>query len=104
MHADNKQFLALVIKRTHRASDRDWFLCAERAVRVIARRKEFLTSDDVWEWLKDLDVSTPDNRAMGSVFLNAARDRVIQPIQQWEISKRPACHMRPVRKWKSLVI
>ena len=77
---------------------------AERALRVIARRKNTLTSDDVWEWMRDLDVSTPDHRAMGAVFRNASRDKVIEALPQWEISTRPACHKRPIRKWKSLVI
>lgn len=96
--------LEQAIRRIQRASDTDWFLAAEHGVRVVAARKQILSSDDVWEWLRDFDVETKDNRAMGGVMLNAHRDKVIAPLPQWRTSRRPACHSRPIRMWKSLVI
>ena len=92
------------IARAGRNAHQDWFLTAERAVRIIAREKQTLTSDDVWEWMRDMNVEVREPRAMGAVMKNAARDAVILPINQWECSRRPVAHRRPVRLWKSLII
>ena len=86
-------------------SGKDWLLHAERGVRIIARRQEQLTSDDIWEWLLklELNLEVHEPRAMGAVLRNAARDHIILPVNQWQESTRPIAHKRPVRIWKSLI-
>ena len=86
-------------------SGKDWLLHAERGVRIVARRQEQLTSDDVWEWLNKLELKLEvyEPRAMGSVLRNAARDHIILPVNQWKVSQRAIAHQRPVRIWKSLI-
>ena len=90
------------IDSSARGADRDWLTSALRGVRVLARRQEFITSDDVWRWLRPLELTTPDNRAMGAVMAASHRDRCIEPTTEWRISERSVCHGRPVRVWKSL--
>ena len=85
-----------------RGADKDWLTSAMRAVRVLSNRQEYLTSDDVWQWLRPLELKTPDNRAMGAVMVAGHRDRYIEPTPEWQISERAVCHGRPVRVWKSL--
>lgn len=90
------------IEGARRGADQDWLLTAMRGVRVIARRKQYFTADDVWAWLRPLEVKTHDNRAMGAVLQSSRRDLVIEPTNEWRISERSVCHRRPLRVWKSL--
>lgn len=92
------------INRAERNAEQDWFLTAERCLRLVARQKQSFTADDVWEQLREFRVETKDNRAMGAVFQNAYRDHLIVPINQWQASRRRVAHRRPVRVWKSLLM
>ena len=92
----------LAIDSASRGADRDWLTSALRGVRVLAARNMYLTSDDVWAWMRPLNLKTPDNRAMGAVMVSSARDKYIIPTKEWRISERSVCHGRPIRVWKSL--
>ena len=83
---------------------RDWSTTAAHGLIVVARQKQMLTSDDLWEWLRVFDVEPVDNRAMGAVFRNGYRDHLIVPLNQWQESRRLVAHRRPIRVWKSLLI
>ena len=61
------------------------------------------TADDIWEKLDDLDVETHDNRAMGAVMTEAARQGWVHRTDNTVLSRRPINHRRPVRVWTSLV-
>ena len=84
-------------------ADGDWYLCAMRGVRVMAHRRQYITSDDVWLWLLPLEVTTSDNRAMGSVMRESQRDGVITLTSNFLSSARSCNHRRPQRVWKSLI-
>ena len=90
------------VESSARGADKDWLTSALRAVRVLSNRQQYLTSDDVWQWLRPLELETPDNRAMGAVMVAGHRDRYIEPTTEWRISERAVCHGRPVRVWKSM--
>lgn len=90
------------VESSARGADRDWLTSAMRGVRVLANRQQYLTSDDVWAWLRPLELKTPDNRAMGAVMRSSALDNYIEATTEWRISERSVCHGRPVRVWKSL--
>ena len=90
------------VESSARGADKDWLSSALRAVRVLANKQQYLTSDDVWQWLRPLQLETPDNRAMGAVMVAGHRDRYIEPTAEWRISERAVCHGRPVRVWKSM--
>ena len=90
------------VDSARRGADQDWWASATRGVRVVAKNNQYFTSDDVWYWLRPLQVKTHDPRAMGAVMRLASRDRTIEPTSEFRSSSRPACHRRPVRIWKSL--
>ena len=90
------------VEEARRGANKDWFAHAMRGVRVLAKRQQYVCSDDVWQWLRPLELSTPEPRAMGAVMSNSYRDSVITPTTDWRVSERPACHGRPIRLWKSL--
>lgn len=59
-----------------------------------------ITTDDVWEALNKVGIaSPPEPRAMGGAMRQAASRGLIAPTDQFELSKRPACHRRPVKVW-----
>ena len=80
----------------------DWLQTALRGVRVLSKRQQYITSDDVWAWLRPFQLKTPDNRSMGAVMKTSQRDHYIEPTHDWQVSCRSACHGRPVRVWRSL--
>ena len=92
----------IAVEEAGRGADRDWLTSAMRGVRVLAARNMYLTSDDVWAWMRPLNLKTPDNRAMGAVMVSCHRDKYIEPTKEWRISERSVCHGRPIRVWKSL--
>lgn len=84
----------------------DWYAAALQAIRALAARYartgERFTTDDVWEALEARLVNTPEHRAMGAVMRDAARAGTIAPTANYQKSRRPACHARPVRVWVGL--
>lgn len=90
------------IEAARRGADQAWFDAAMRGVRVLAKKQQYLTSDDVWSWINPLCIRTGDPRAMGAVMRCSFRDHYIEPTREWRSSDRPACHGRPIRIWKSL--
>jgi hypothetical protein len=81
---------------------KEWFNAVLLAVGRVARRQEKLTSDDIWAELPS-DI-VPEPRAIGSVLQAAAREGVIEPINEWRKSSRSEVnHGRPLRVWRSLI-
>jgi len=91
------------INSAERGANPDWLAAARRGVKVLAHRRPFLTSDDVWTWLQDLEIKVEEPRAMGSIMAGARNDALIAPTSEFLPSARPACHRRPQRVWKSLI-
>jgi len=91
------------IDSAERGANPDWLAAAQRGIKVLAHRREYLTSDDLWIWLQDLEIKVEEPRAMGAVMVSARRDALIEPSREWMASVRPAGHRRPQRVWKSLI-
>lgn len=66
-----------------------------------AQRKTF-TTDDLLLALAELDVDTPEHRALGGVIRTAARDGLIGATGRYVPSTRPVSHYRPCREWVGL--
>ena len=77
-----------------------WITLATAEIRRLARRRDVLTSDDIWAVLRD---APPEPRAMGAAFRRAAREGVIRKTDHTIKSIRPECHGRDVRVWRSLI-
>lgn len=94
----------IALDRVKAAADLDWLTACRGVIRRLALTRETFTSDDVWEGLRKYRCTTPEPRAMGAALQGARLDEWISPLPEWRISKRPACHCRPVRVWKSLLL
>ena len=90
------------VDSARRGVDPNWYETALRGVRVLARKNQYLTSDDVWEWIRPLQIQSREPRAMGAVMRSSRFDEIIAPTSDFRTSTRPACHGRPIRVWKSL--
>lgn len=70
----------------------DWIDEARALAVQIATERGRVSSDDIWERLPPPE--TVDPRVMGAVFHRSRFKRV-----GFAISKRPACHSRPIAVW-----
>lgn len=92
------------IDRVEEHAHVDWNHEVDQAILKTARHHPFFTTDDVWAALLELPASTHEPRAMGAAMRRAYTAGWIRPVDRWELSKRPACHRRPVRIWQSLFV
>lgn len=76
----------------------DWMAKAYQAVRYIASKREQFTTDAVWYLVGE----PPEPRALGAVMVKVKAKRVAVPTDRTVESKRPECHARPLRVWRSL--
>lgn len=91
------------IERADAGANHQWMAVALWVVRELARHKSHFSTDEVWDALGDVDVRTPERRAMGAVMIRAAAAGVIEPTDTWVRSYRRECHARPVMRWRSLL-
>ncbi len=94
-----KEARAEALKRVDEAAEPEWKDMAYEAVVKTALRLPNFISDDVWE-TGGLD-STREDRALGPVFLRAARDRVCVKTDRVRPSVRSHLSGKPV--WRSLI-
>lgn len=93
------------IEKADRAARHDWAKAAEDAVRKLARRRAEFTTDDVWKLLEAYTgPTTHEPRALGAVMRRASGDGLIKATDRTALSTRVACHRRPVRVWRSLIL
>jgi hypothetical protein len=93
------------INKVDANTDAFWKKAADWAVGVTAMTKADFSTDDVWEQLHWLGVQVPhEPRALGAVMVRANRLGQITPTDRIVQSKRPECHARPVRVWKSALV
>jgi len=84
-------------------ADAGWLTEALAAVFRVASSQENFTVDHVW--LDGEGLSSPrEPRAMGAVMRIASKAGWISPTPDHWMSKRPACHRRPLRVWQSRLL
>ena len=64
---------ARAMRNTERNTDPTWADHAERIIAALARTGRHFTSDDVMDELADVEVETPDTRALGPIIKRAIR-------------------------------
>lgn len=80
----------------------EWATLALQSIKELAQLKATITSDDVWERLKNYpNVQTHQPSAMGAMFKRASSLQLISSTDTFVQSKRPSSHARPIRVWKS---
>lgn len=80
-------------------ADRDWYSEANEAVKVLIRRGNAFTTDDVWKLLEHTGLTTPEPRALGSIIRIFAKDKKIKPTGGYVKSMRKESHRRPLAEW-----
>lgn len=93
----------MAIKQVEKNASVEWLRVALLCVIDVARVMPTFTTDDVWERVGLLGVTTHEPRAMGSVMRRAVKDGVCVATPSYERSSRVECHARPVRVWRSLL-
>tara|TARA_B100000287_G_scaffold144271_1_gene136164 strand:+ start:2721 stop:3083 length:363 start_codon:yes stop_codon:yes gene_type:complete len=91
------------MEQGNKNSDEDFKRVATKAIHTYAKSKEFVTANDVWDTLDTLGITTHDNRALGSLFLKAAKNKWIEKTNQTIQSNRETRHAGDVRVWRSLL-
>jgi hypothetical protein len=76
---------------------------ARLKIEALARRKDTITSDDVWVEMPPALMRAWNTSALGGVFRSLARDGVLQLTGERRESQRPAHHRKPLRVWRSLI-
>lgn len=72
-----------------------------KAVRAAAKEWSFFIVDEVWGKVDVSTIGAVDKRAMGAAMLEAARQGVIEPTDQYRASAQKQCHGNPRRVWRS---
>jgi hypothetical protein len=79
-------------------ADPQWKEFAWNGVLSLAKTGKPFTSDDIWAYLEGL-ATTPEPKALGAVFLRAAKRKLIKPTGEFWQSKRPQAHGRRLMVW-----
>jgi hypothetical protein len=95
--------LDAAVARVEGHADARWKRLALSAIEYLARCRASFTTDDVWEMLGGLDVSTHEPRAMGAMMRQAKKKGWVVGSNTYRPSKRPECHRRPMMVWVSLI-
>jgi hypothetical protein len=92
------------IARAWRAANPDWRAWMYERIVEVARKKPYFITDDM-ERLRTLrqGPSTHENRAIGPLMLQAQRDKICLPTDDWVQSAQRVNHRRWMRVWYSLV-
>jgi len=91
------------IKKSHEALDPDWTAILVSAVEWCAKEFQYFTTDDVWMYISNYTVAFPHPSALGHQMRLAVKNSLIERTGDFQESKRPAAHRRPLRVWRSLV-
>ena len=90
------------MNRVEANADPQWKIDMINAVRKVASRQQFLTSDDIWKELSVSSIaSTHDPKVMGAMVKKAAKLGLITPTDKYVPSTRVVAHARPIRIWLS---
>lgn len=74
-----------------------------KAVRATASERSFFIVDEVWGKVDASTIGQVDKRAMGAAMVEAARQGVIAPTDEYRASEQKQCHGNPRRVWRSLL-
>jgi hypothetical protein len=95
--------------RGARKADPVWVEAARQAIRQTARDLPEFIVDHVFERMDwshaygSVGIKTTDQRAVGSLILEAARKRIIARTEKYLPSFNPSHHACPRRVWRSLI-
>lgn len=78
----------------------EWKERAKAAIELVARTREYVSADDLWE----IGLDKPrEPRALGPIFTWAAKRHLIEKTGDYQPSGQVSNHGRPSALWRSLV-
>lgn len=83
-------------------ANQEWKDEAHKAIRFLATKKQFFTSDDVFRIISSKGIKTHNNSALGGIFYGYSKRGMIRQ-SAFTISTRPSRHKAPIRVWQSLI-
>lgn len=99
-HQEAVQERDRAIEKAGQGANPLWVEEALTALKAVARFAPELTSEDVAD---QLELSTPEPRALGAVFLVAKNQGWIEPTDRFVPATHPSRHMAPIRVWASRI-
>lgn len=79
----------------------DWIAHALVLIEHLSSSLDTFTADDVWLLSETCGLGSPrEPRALGAVMRRARAQGLCHPTEHYVLSKRAACHSRPVRVWR----
>ena len=92
------------IQQVEEHANPEWKVDAYAALLAVAKERETLTADDVWEVLATTSsAETHENRAMGPIMQSGRRSGLIENTGRTVPCRRPSRHVAPVTLWRSLL-
>lgn len=91
----------LAVARVGRSAGVSVMDVLRKAVKETAKERSFFIVDEVWGKVDTSTIGQVDKRAMGAAMLEAARQGVIEPTDQYRASEQKQCHGNPRRVWRS---
>jgi hypothetical protein len=90
--------------RAKAAAEAAWVRAVQDVIIWVAVNQLFLSTNNVWVRLANLDVPEPhENRTLGPYMLAAARKGFIEKTERTTPSIRKSRHHADIRVWKSLL-
>lgn len=93
----------LAVARVGRSAGVPVMEVLRNAVRATATERSFFIVDEVWGKVDASTIGQVDKRSMGAAMLEAVRQGVIAPTDQYRASEQKQCHGNPRRVWRSLL-
>ena len=91
------------VNRAGNNADITWLNEARSAVKLLIRKGEDFTTDDVWELLEGVNAYTHEPRALGAIIRELSKDGAIYSTGGYRKSIRKECHRRPLAVWRPVV-
>jgi hypothetical protein len=100
---EGERLKRLGMARVERHADPEWLKAADECVKLVAGLGADFTTDDVYELMEIRYpfVSTHDDRAMGPVIKNVAKQGWIEKAPVMPVkSRRRTLHASPITVWR----
>lgn len=89
------------IEASYQGADSYWKNAVREALVQCAKNYKEFTTNEVWDIVDGLGITTGENRAMGAVMQAASRSGMIRKTGQYKESRRRSQHNQPIAIWKS---
>lgn len=91
------------IDEAYESANLKWKEAAEKRLYYLAKRRHFVTSDEILNYLDAKNIKTRNTSALGAIMQEAKRNGVLVPYG-YQASTRKSRHQAPIRVWESTIV